>query len=68
MSDDRAGGLGIMEDVSWSNFFRRSLTLGLFAGLALGRVPDDGSLLVGAETERKLGRSSDRELAAVKGG
>ena len=64
----RAGGLGIMDDVSWSNFFVRSLTLGLFAGPALGLAAVGRSLLIGAETERKPGRNGVREFEAVGGG
>lgn len=66
MRDERAGGLGIMDDVSWSNFFLKSLTLGLLAGSALGMVTGGRSLLIGAEAERILGRSSVRDLAAVR--
>lgn len=68
MRASRADGLGIMDDVSWSNFFFRSLTLGLFAGSPRGMTTGDRSLLMGAETERRPGRSSVRVFVAVGGG
>lgn len=62
MRDERAGGRGIMDDVSESNFFFRSLTLGLPAESALGRLTGSRPLLMGAEAERRLGRNSVRVL------
>lgn len=67
MRDERAGGRGIMDDVSWSNFFLRSLTLGLPVESALGRLVGGRSLPRGAEAERRLGRNSVRVLV-VRGG
>lgn len=57
-----------MDDVSWSNFFLRSLTLGLPAESSLGMFVGGRSLLMGADTERKFGRSGLRVVAAVGGG
>lgn len=67
MMDERAGGRGIMDDVSESNFFLRSLTLGFPAESTLGRPTGSRSLVMGAEAERRLGRNRVRALV-VRGG
>jgi hypothetical protein len=68
MIDDRAGGRGIIDDVSWSNFLLRSLTLGLLAEAASGMFTGPWPLPVGEEVDRRLGRKGVREADVVGGG